>query len=245
MVINTNNLLKEFNENGYVIVRNCISPENLDACKVSIVKALKKVYEGDGGYEEIISDLNRYDKDSLYRFHRNTNELSCWTLIAAELHPVLESLGGQEAIPKLFLSGYLLGLARDKRLTYNFHQESSYMRIKDEMITAHFPLFYPSTRENGTMSVLKGSHIQGQLDFEKKRKSLNSYTDLIPVDISSLVEKYEEVYFDLQPGDCAFFSKYLIHRSNYNSSKYSRPVGVFRYFMNNEDNFEELTPGAL
>ena len=239
------NLLKEFNENGYLIIRNCISQESLEACKVSILKALKKVYEWDGSYEEAIAYLDRYNKDALYRFHKNTNELSCWTLIASQLHPFLEALGGKEAIPKLFLSGFLLGLAGDKRLTYNFHQESSYMRIADEMITAHFPLFYPSTKENGTMSVLKGSHVLGQLDFQKNRQSSNSYTDLVPLNISNLVKKYEEVHFDLRPGDCAFFSKYLIHRSNFNSSKFSRPVGVFRYFMNNEDDFEELTPDAL
>lgn len=125
-------------------------------------------------------------------------------------------------------SSYMLGLPKDSRLVYEFHQESSFYRNFDAFFNTHYPIFRRSTTINGTMSVLSGSHRLGDLSYTKNRKASNSYTDLIPKDINNIISKYDEVHLELDLGDCAIFHKDLIHKSNFNSSNLCRPVAVGR-----------------
>ena len=91
---------------------------------------------------------------------------------------------------------------------------------------------------NGTMSVLDRSHLLGNLPYNKKQLSNDSYTDLIPEKIDSIKNEFQELHIELECGDCFIFHQDLIHKSNYNSSKLSRPVGIFRLTTELESDFE-------
>ena len=79
------------------------------------------------------------------------------------------------------------------------------------------------------MSVLSKSHKLKNLKYIKKRISNNSYTNLIPKNIEKIKKNFDEIYLELYVGDVVFFHKDLIHKSNYNSTKRCRPVGIGRY----------------
>jgi ectoine hydroxylase-related dioxygenase (phytanoyl-CoA dioxygenase family) len=78
------------------------------------------------------------------------------------------------------------------------------------------------------MSILPETHKLGNLEYEKSRKSNDSYTDLLPKNISEIIGGYPELHCYLEVGDVIFFHKDLIHKSNYNSSTLARPVSVQR-----------------
>lgn len=122
----------------------------------------------------------------------------------------------------------MLGLPKDKRLAYDFHQESNYMKDYEDILNVHYPLFYQSNIKNGTMSALDKSHKLGRLEYDKKRYSNNSYTDLIPKEIEKHKSNFEEVHFQLDIGDVLYFHKDLIHKSNFNNTNKTRPVGIAR-----------------
>jgi ectoine hydroxylase-related dioxygenase (phytanoyl-CoA dioxygenase family) len=82
------------------------------------------------------------------------------------------------------------------------------------------------------MSVLSGSHKCGLLEFEKKRISSDSYTDLVPKNIDSIKSMYSEEFCELELGDCVIFNELLIHKSNYNNSDSCRTVSVWRVIAN-------------
>lgn len=41
-------------------------------------------------------------------------------------------------------SGYMISLPRDKRLVYDFHQESNYMPNFSDILNIYFPIFHQS-----------------------------------------------------------------------------------------------------
>jgi hypothetical protein len=76
------------------------------------------------------------------------------------------------------------------------------------------------------MSLLDKSHKLGPLDFEKNRLSSDSYTDLIPKNISEIVSTHQEYSCCIEPGDAVIFHKDMIQKSNYNSTDLCRLVGL-------------------
>jgi ectoine hydroxylase-related dioxygenase (phytanoyl-CoA dioxygenase family) len=119
------------------------------------------------------------------------------------------------------------------------------MKDAGRIYNIHFPIFQNSTIENGTMSILLNSHKEGLLPYEKRRLSDDSYTDLIPIDIISLQEKYLEAYCELELGDCLIFDENLIHKSNYNRTNNCRTVGVWRAFGNFYSSTKQYKPDEL
>ena len=72
----------------------------------------------------------------------------------------------------------LPGLPKDKRLTYDYHQESNYKKNFKNILNIHFPVYFKSTKENGTMSSLTGTHLLGNLNY-KKRERKQGFTHLL------------------------------------------------------------------
>ena len=125
-------------------------------------------------------------------------------------------------------SAYIGFLPKDRRLTYGYHQESSYKQNFDDFVSIHFPIFCKSSVKNGTMSALNKSHKLGHLGYNKKRISKNSFTSLIPKKINEIEKNFEEIHYELNVGDVVFFHKDLVHKSNFNNSEACRPIAIGR-----------------
>ncbi len=76
----------------------------------------------------------------------------------------------------------------------------------------------PSTRENGCLQVLRGSHLLGRIDHGKTGDQTGA--DLERVE--QALKRFELVYIDAQPGDALFFHCNLLHRSDQNRSENPR-----------------------
>lgn len=119
------------------------------------------------------------------------------------------------------------------------------MKGFEDIFNIHYPILRTSSIENGTMSVIAGSHKLKTLDFEKKRKSNNSNTDLVPVDIDEIKESFEEQHNYLEVGDVLIFHKDLIHRSNFNQRSSARPVGISRLTNSAKGDWIRRDPSQL
>ena len=195
--------------------------------------------------DSAIINLDREDKPLLHELHMATTKLISLRSVFALLSDVVCDLSSRVEPIYEISGGYLLGIPTDTRLVYDFHQESNYMREFKEVFNFHFPLLRNSTRENGTMSVLAGSHKIGTVSFEKKRVSQNSYTNLVPTEIEKIQSEFPEVHCILEPGDCVVFHKDLVHKSNFNASKLCRPVGTARLTQNKRGSWVSKTPDQL
>ena len=76
----------------------------------------------------------------------------------------------------------------------------------------------PSTRENGCLQVLRGSHQLGRIDHGKTGDQTGA--DLERVE--QALKRFELVYIEAQPGDALFFHCNLLHRSDQNRSENPR-----------------------
>ena len=224
-------MMREFYQTyGYVSLKNVISLDLLAKVKSDLLE-LFRVYVTDekNPIDSAIINLNQSDKPKLHELHIATGHLSSIRAIEVSLSNLLKEISGLDSPILQIASGYLLGIPKDSRLVYDFHQESNYMKEFNDILNVHYPLLRTSTTDNGTMSVLPGSHHYGTLNYEKSRISEDSYTDLVPTNIEEITKTLPELHCYLEPGDVVIFQKDLIHRSNHNGSELCRPVGVSRF----------------
>lgn len=76
----------------------------------------------------------------------------------------------------------------------------------------------PSTRENGCLQVLPGSHKMGRIEHIKTGEQVGA--DLAKVEAYARLVDLE--YCELQPGDALFFHSNLLHSSGQNTSENAR-----------------------
>ena len=235
-----------YEKNGYISIKNGIPANDIN----EIINDLTHIFSPfatDHKYpiDSAIIALDKHDKPKLYELHLLASKLYSFTKIGSSLSTIVNAICG-ERVPQFNIgSGFLLGIPKDERLVYSYHQESNYMKGFNDIFNTHFPLLRTSVNENGTMSVLVGSHKLKTLNFEKSQKSSNYYTDLVPVDIDKIKESFEERYNFLEVGDVLLFHKDTIHRSNFNSSNLARPVGINRITTSTKGDWVSRKPDEL
>ena len=228
--MNQEDLKSFYEEFGYVSVADVIPVKCLERVRADIA------YQFDAfgaSISESIINLNSSNKTLLHELHKLTcNLLSLNSSFQSVLELANNLLGC--TIPYIRSSGYLLGIPKDDRLVYDFHQEPNYMKDFKQICSIHFPIMGKADLKNGTMSVLEKSHKLGKLNHTESRVSDDSYTNYVPMNIEELTSEFEEVHLELSLVDCVFFHDDLIHKSNFNGSNLCRLAGVVR-----------LTSGAI
>ena len=125
-------------------------------------------------------------------------------------------------------SAVIFNLPQDQRLTWTWHQESAYHPHIARSIAFWFPFVRRATVENGTMSVLLGSHTLGRLPHTKYKPREDAATSLIPEGIERHAIDFPEVPCVTEVGELVLFQKDLIHRSNFNHTHEPRFTGLVR-----------------
>jgi hypothetical protein len=235
-------------ENGYVSIKNGIPREDIDQI-VSDINYILSPYASDkfSPIDSAIIHLDKNDKEKLYQLNMALAKLSSLAKIASVLSGYINTITGKKVPQTIVSNGLLLGIPKDDRLVYDYHQESNYMRGFENIFNVHYPLLRSSNYENGTMSVLPKSHKLGTLDFQKSSttEANNAKTNLIPVDIEKIQKNHEEIFNYLEIGDVVIFHKDLIHKSNYNASDKTRLIGTIRVTTSYLTNWKELSSKEL
>lgn len=216
-----------FSQKGYSFIKQFAPADLLRSFEDSIEKLFMENCPNVNDIFEATVFLNQYDKNKLYQLYLMIPKMREFSQIREHFFKHIEKV-----IPnKNYIdvgSGVLFGLPEDQRLTWNWHQECNYHPGLDEIIHYWMPLYNPSSRTNGAMSVLEGTHLLGSLEYDIFKPHVDGGTSLIPRNIKELEKSKVEVFFELNPGDTAYFDKNLIHKSNYNLSGKTRFTAVFR-----------------
>lgn len=179
-------------------------------------------------FQQVAIHLNNEDQPGLYDLHVATTKLVTLSPINAMFQQLVTAILGAQTPVYQISSGYLLGLPKDGRLVYDFHQESNYMKGFENIFNFHYPIFGRADRANGSMSILPKTHLLGTLGFTKERPAENAYTSLVPENMEDIRQGHVEHHCIIERGDVVVFHQDLIHRSNYNGSDLCRPVGISR-----------------
>lgn len=236
-------------ETGYVSVKDCIPLDSIKNLQRELNDFLACCAPDMGAnFDEICINLDKKDKKLLYELYKAGSNLAAFKNVSKALSEIVKKINGKN-VPALEVNiAFLIGLPKDKRLVYEFHQESSYDSIDvkkfDNIINVHYPIFRKSSLANGTMSALVSSHKLGPLPGDIKRAADNALGSVIPQNIEAIVKMHPEVHFELEVGDCLFFHKDLVHRSNFNGTDLCRPIGTSRLFQAFSSDFIKKIPAA-
>ena len=83
-----------------------------------------------------------------------------------------------------------------------------------------------TTRENGCLQVLRGSHHAGRVDHGVLP---GEQVGAEPRRVQEMLERLERVYVEMEPGDGLFFHSNVMHRSDQNRSPDRRWTVLFCY----------------
>ena len=109
-----------------------------------------------------------------------------------------------------------------------WHEDSAYWKGRlsryDKIVTVWLAID-PSTRENGCMRVLPGTHRNGFSEYEP----VNPEENIFNSEIKNL-DKSNAVYFELDRGECSLHDSRIIHGAEANRSDKRRCGYTMRYF---------------
>ena len=102
-----------------------------------------------------------------------------------------------------------------------WHQDYGYWYqngVLYPLLTSAYIAVDPSTRENGCLQVLKGSHLLGRIDHVLTGDQAGADLERV----REIEKRLELVYVEMAPGDVLFFDANLLHRSDQNKSDIPR-----------------------
>ena len=111
-----------------------------------------------------------------------------------------------------------------------WHEDSAYwngrMDRMDQIITVWLAID-PSTRANGCMRVLPGTHVNGFSQYEEVDRAHNTFPRQV---VAEERDDTKAVYFELEPNECTLHDARIIHGAAANSSYLRRCGYTMRYF---------------
>ena len=204
--------LKQYQEDGYLIVRGLYTPEEIALLR-DTAKADKAMDEAassrdDGEGHPVRLSLWNHPGDGVYGAFARGRRLvdSVETLLQDEAYHYHS---------KMVLKDAKVGGAWAWHQDYGYWYQNGvlYPNLCSVMIAAD-----PATKANGCLQVLKGSHLLGRIEHVLAGDQAGA--DLGRV--AEIEKRLEKVYVELEPGDAVFFHSNLLHCSDANLSDQSR-----------------------
>jgi hypothetical protein len=221
----------QFETEGYCIIRSFLTNREIlsfekELIRIYSAKLKKKITKNN--INEIITSLEKSKKfDLLYSCYKKFISSKPYKLIEKKLCFFSKKIFKKEF--RYLNSGMAIGIKNSERTAYNWHQEKSYYDLDKLSIHFQFPIMINANKKNGTMSVLKKSHISGEikevLNIKLSKNSINTH---LPKNISKLKKKFNEKFINMKTRDICLFSENIIHRSNKNFTNKIRFVPIIR-----------------
>jgi len=234
-----------YKENGYIVVKQMISPDSFIGLFSTTVNLLKNY---DDGLVNPSSEFNSWEDENFHRvmiaFREKYPERFSSVYQAVQKSCSIANLTSNQKIldhiaillndsPENLshtVSVLRMDPPRDKKNAFGFHQDSAYFDYPDyvfnQNIENNITCWLPMTKTDSTLGSVKlcaKSHTAG---FH------HDYTQL-PVTrpiASDITKQYDVVDLKLDAGDAAFFYGTLIHGSGQNITSKIRFTFVTRYY---------------
>lgn len=211
--------MKEYNENGFIIIPNILSQEEVD-----FIMEENKV-------NSHLKEHTHERKDT----HGGISKVSIWNHPPdniygriARSHKIVdrceEILGGEvyHWHAKMMIKEARTGGA------WEWHQDYGYWYnnncLTPDLISCMIGINH-STVENGCLQVLVGSHKLGRIDHGQVAGQIGA--DMTRVEQAEKI--YKRIHVELKPGDALFFHSNLLHTSAPNKSDKPRLVYICCY----------------
>lgn len=215
----TPELVADFDRDGYVLVENVFSDEE--------VAAMLRDVEGG----ERVARTRRGNADASGK----KAGIAIWTELgddiwaAASTHPhIVNTVRILLREEIAFFHGKVMLKEARSGGAWEWHQDYGYWYnqgfVFPRMLSA-FVALDEATVENGCLQVLKGSHLLGRLEHGKVGEQTGTNTGRI----AQIEPLFERVHCTMKPGSVLFFHCNLLHTSAANESDYPRRSFIICY----------------
>lgn len=131
-------------------------------------------------------------------------------------------------------------IMKDARVggAWAWHQDYGYWYSNGVLtpnLVSAFIAVDPSTRENGCLQVIRGSHLCGRIHHQLTGDQAGAD----PERVEQILKRMELLYVEMEPGDVLFFHSNLLHRSDQNTSDHARWSMVCCYNAKSNDPYKE------
>lgn len=209
------NQIKAFQENGYVVIKNFCSAAEVDKLYGAAV--------GDNVMRNNSMDVDdrsgKKSKLSLW-FTPGNDVFGYLTRSEKIVHSISKLLESDAPIchyhSKLMQKEPKVGGAWEWHQDYGYWYKNQFM-YPNQMISVMVALTH-ANKENGCLQVIKGSHKLGRINHGFAGEQVGA--DMVMV--ANALKTMELVYTELQAGDALIFHSNLLHRSEANLSEYPR-----------------------
>jgi len=131
-------------------------------------------------------------------------------------------------------------IMKDARVggAWTWHQDYGYWYSNGVLtpnLVSAFIAVDPSTRRNGCLQVIEGSHHCGRVHHQLSGEQAGAD----PERVEQILKRFDHVYVEMQPGDVLFFHSNLLHRSDRNESDQPRWSMICCYNARGNDPYKE------
>ena len=213
--------IETFQSQGFLVLRKLIEDEHLERWSNRFEEIATGVRELKGGMKLVkdvmIAKGAVNPRTTLHGVNKILNFESDDVLMSYVRHSsilkAVQSLIGEE-ISSIVTNVFNKPPEVDGR--HPLHQDLRYFRIRPpEKIVATWTAIHPTTRKNGCLTVVPGSHKLGLLEHEKPDWEWVNYK-FLGVSKDQLQNR---LHVAMEPGDTILFNPLLIHGSGQNRSK--------------------------
>ena len=224
--------LQHYDKDGFLVLDHVIDAAAIAEIRAAIARMIAQYSLPNENLFDACIRLNQENDKALYNVYRVSHQTSAMNRLREQCRQVVEQVMPKDTGVLIDVDSHIIFCIPDStRLTWGWHQESTYDVFDGNGVNFCLPIFERATRENGSMSVLRGSHVMGKLPFDTVREHENGATTLVPKRIEEFEREFEEVVFEADPGSVVMFNRHLIHRSNHNRSPRPRITAVIRFMQ--------------
>ena len=221
--------LDAYRRDGYTLEKNFFDSEEIDLLK----RAAKEDREldqhsfgkGDGEGGTVRLSLWNHPGDTIYGMFARCESVvnSAEKLLEGEVYHYHS---------KMIMKDAKVGGA------WTWHQDYGYWYqngVLFPLLTSAYIAVDQSTRENGCLQVLKGSHLLGRIEHVLTGDQAGADIERV----REIEKRLERVYVEMDPGDVLFFDANLLHRSDQNKSDKPRWSMICCYNAARNDPYKE------
>lgn len=221
-----------FDRDGYVIIKNFFSPEEVDA-----------IY-GTSRNDSVINQKSFDFNDS----KGMRTKLALWYTPQNDVYGMYSRCQRMAKAVEMILGGTIAHyhsklMQKEPKVggAWEWHQDYGYWYnngfLFPDMVSVMLALT-PATIENGCLQVIKGSHRMGRIEHGLTGQQVGASMEKV----DEALKRMELVYVELEPGDTLFFHCNILHRSEANLSEHSRWSLISAYNLVSNRSYKEEPP---
>ncbi len=225
----TENQLKAYAEDGYLLVRSMLDPEEVEML-------------GRSAREDRVLDQHSFGRAD---GEGGTVRLSLWNHPTETIYGMIARSESLVGCAEQILGGEVYHyhskmIMKDAKVggAWAWHQDYGYWYQNGVLfpdLTSASIAVDKATRENGCLQVIRGSHKMGRVDHVLTGDQAGADMERV----TQCLERLELVHIEMEPGDALFFHANLLHRSDQNKSDKPRWSMICCYNAARNDPYKE------